>query len=63
MTFKRNADKIIISIHAPREGSDLLLHFAKCLGKLFQSTLPVRGATVVLDALQHLVKDFNPRSP
>ena len=34
-----------ISIHAPRAGSDaFILHF-QCLFSLFQSTLPVRGAT------------------
>ena len=35
-----------ISIHAPREGSDL--NWARCMDLLhkFQSTLPVRGATL-----------------
>ena len=33
-----------ISIHAPREGSDLILFGRHVLGR-FQSTLPVRGAT------------------
>ena len=35
-----------ISIHAPREGSDLGLYHLFGDGELFQSTLPVRGATV-----------------
>ena len=41
-----NAIRLLdISIHAPREGSDLTRSlFAKNHGK-FQSTLPVRGAT------------------
>ena len=36
-----------ISIHAPRAGSDLTLFVQWCMGKKFQSTLPVRGATPV----------------
>ena len=37
---------MVISIHAPREGSDP--RFFHCRGQqfLFQSTLPVRGATL-----------------
>ena len=34
-----------ISIHAPREGSDLVTDICKRNGIKFQSTLPVRGAT------------------
>ena len=34
-----------ISIHAPREGSDLIGQIIKATGLEFQSTLPVRGAT------------------
>ena len=34
-----------ISIHAPREGSDNRVLQNKAANKLFQSTLPVRGAT------------------
>ena len=30
---------------------------------LFQSTLPVRGATVCPEAREHVASDFNPRSP
>ena len=36
---------VIISIHAPREGSDDLDAFTKTAKGGFQSTLPVRGAT------------------
>ena len=39
------AYQLYISIHAPREGSDLS-YWSLCHGVcLFQSTLPVRGAT------------------
>ena len=34
-----------ISIHAPREGSDLFQSTIRLTCSLFQSTLPARGAT------------------
>ena len=34
-----------ISIHAPRAGSDAVIDLAEVLTEVFQSTLPVRGAT------------------
>ena len=37
-----------ISIHAPREGSDLTIRDGFHLLAIFQSTLPVRGATVIV---------------
>ena len=40
-----HAASVPISIHAPREGSDLLIEFSRGKKLLFQSTLPVRGAT------------------
>ena len=52
-----------ISIHAPREGSDLLLVSGVVIAQPFQSTLPVRGATPRGPWLWRLPKDFNPRSP
>ena len=36
---------MIISIHAPRTGSDLLAPLNGVLDDVFQSTLPARGAT------------------
>ena len=39
----RNA--VRISIHAPREGSDVAAAFAALNPDLFLSTLPARGAT------------------
>ena len=37
--------EIVISIHAPRAGSDLSGHGFRYADNAFQSTLPVRGAT------------------
>ena len=37
---------IVISIHAPREGSDAGNQALPAVDGLFQSTLPVRGATL-----------------
>ena len=52
-----------ISIHAPREGSDRTARGAPLSGKLFQSTLPVKGATPEFDECQEVEWYFNPRSP
>ena len=54
-----------ISIHAPREGSDLFAVGGLCQkDSKFQSTLPVRGATLDLQRAQdHRSCYFNPRSP
>ncbi len=35
----------VISIHAPRTGSDVLPQMVDNIGSIFQSTLPARGAT------------------
>ena len=53
----------LISIHAPRMGSDLQQTTQKWKGKRFQSTLPAWGAT--MDALSEIASQiyFNPRSP
>ena len=75
----------LISIHAPRVGSDDTSHrhggghyhfnprspcgerpkYCKRLGRrtLFQSTLPVWGATVPGQASPSKMRNFNPRSP
>ena len=37
----------MISIHAPRAGSDGTVRQARNLLRVFQSTLPVRGATAL----------------
>ena len=54
---------VLISIHAPRGGSDLLYTCREKMVWVFQSTLPVGGATVNLFTFSILVYDFNPRSP
>ena len=41
----KNANTTFISIHAPREGSDVSGLAATGVNQVFQSTLPVRGAT------------------
>ena len=41
------AGSVLISIHAPREGSDPNSTIVKRRSLLFQSTLPVKGATSV----------------
>ena len=43
--FSENLD-VLISIHAPREGSDLLKLQRQVRKLEFQSTLPVKGATL-----------------
>ena len=52
-----------ISIHAPRGGSDCSLLAPIFEGVLFQSTLPVGGATLALLLLIGVLNNFNPRSP
>ena len=46
------SDTFRISIHAPRAGSDDYMGFAVGTYNLFQSTLPVRGATRVAEAVE-----------
>ena len=53
----------IISIHAPRVGSDPQHAFRVCIVYQFQSTLPVWGATANDRSIKALVTHFNPRSP
>ena len=52
-----------ISIHAPRAGSDCPDPFCLLRVVLFQSTLPVRGATADSLGAAHGDSYFNPRSP
>ena len=56
-------DFLIISIHAPRAGSDGATARGRRCGRVFQSTLPVRGATKDTQTIIALLKNFNPRSP
>jgi len=52
-----------VSIHAPREGSDNSTNVGQAMQAMFQSTLPVRGATFLLLWERLLSGCFNPRSP
>ena len=45
------AERVLISIHAPRAGGDFQEHKKASLHRLFQSTPPVRGATNMRRAL------------
>ena len=54
---------IRISIHAPLAGSDRALRRKSSCNTLFQSTLPLRGATHPHHQILVQVLDFNPRSP
>ena len=53
----------VISIHAPRGGSDTLLVIFVLFVLAFQSTLPVGGATNVEYNPKNPTVNFNPRSP
>ena len=53
----------MISIHAPRGGSDARASLDERPGVEFQSTLPVGGATRHRPCRSSGRKDFNPRSP
>ena len=54
---------IKISIHAPRAGSDMCADDIRELEDIFQSTLPVRGATPSEPSPFAPNSYFNPRSP
>ena len=56
-------ERVRISIHAPRGGSDLPRCVFLFQEQEFQSTLPVGGATRQVDRSPRNRKDFNPRSP
>ena len=53
----------LISIHAPRTGSDAALRHKHSNRQRFQSTLPARGATGHLVETAPDLYHFNPRSP
>ncbi len=57
-----NGGVIFISIHAPHAGSDLICARQHMSVHLFQSTLPIRGATADNDSAGKR-QNFNPRSP
>ena len=51
-----------VSIHAPNEGSDAVTVGVCVAVMVFQSTLPMKGATSTVLMLIMLQKSFNPRS-
>ena len=53
---------VLISIHAPHAGSDLRRCPPVCCCR-FQSTLPMRGATLAREEHHNPIQHFNPRSP
>ena len=59
----QTADKVDISIHAPREGCDGLAAYAAQGDYQFQSTHPVRGATPESTMIAEVGMYFNPRTP
>ena len=54
---------LFISIHAPREGSDVLGVQVRCYHDLFQSTLPARGATYASGVRRGVVESFQSTLP
>ena len=52
-----------VSIHAPREGCDLVVMILSARNGVFQSTHPVRGATCCRLRLPVRCCSFNPRTP
>ena len=52
-----------ISIHAPRTGSDSWQKLRLRRRRRFQSTLPARGATILVHEIRFVINHFNPRSP
>ena len=52
-----------ISIHAPHAGRDLLSHSGVAFFCRFQSTRPMRGATLHAQSDHQQERDFNPRAP
>ena len=55
-------EELRISIHAPREGSDMIASNTARLDMIFQSTLPARGATI-LQKLVHRTADISIHAP
>ena len=45
-TIVGSLNSLVISIHTPHAESDLILIFYDGITTLFQSTLPMRGATI-----------------
>ena len=54
--------EMMVSIHAPREGSDRLPNVMTLFKLLFQSTLPRRERLLKIGSKAWQQRDFNPRS-
>ena len=54
---------VVISIHPPRGGRDLIHTVLRIFGYQFQSTLPVGGGTGIKAAIRRALVNFNPPSP
>ena len=52
-----------ISILAPHTGRDVKLERLQTRSEIFQSSRPIRGATLAADATFHVIHNFNPRAP
>ena len=52
-----------ISIHTPHAGSDFSISASSVAVEIFQSTLPMRGATTTDYQLLYIPFNFNPHSP
>ena len=55
--------RFAISIHAAREGGDVLRSMTSGQSSKFQSTPPVKAATVYVLSFRHVLCNFNPRRP
>ena len=60
---QRRRRRLGISIHAPRVGSDVAQPLYITAHRVFQSTLPVWGATIFASFPILRICNFNPRSP
>ena len=54
---------VVISIHAPHAGRDTLNGTCSQDVYIFQSTRPMRGATLILAWTSAIITHFNPRAP
>ena len=59
----RSRGLCVISIHAPHTGRDLICAITHAVLELFQSTRPIRGATLESNIIVCVALYFNPRAP
>ena len=63
MAANGTISRIRISIHAPHTGRDLPITDKRKQNRLFQSTRPIRGATIRTQTWARWPPHFNPRAP